>query len=361
MKYMKARDNGISNKKKVLFFTTGRIGGASRMVITISKFLDPLLYEVEYVVIDKRAEEIVNFIPSQKYHFIHIRHNWDLLTYKLVHLFRQERPAIVFGSLNAFNPRIILAAKIVGGIKTIVRSNNEWDSFRWDSKLQMYLLYPKANVIIAQQEEMRQGLIRNIPACKKNCITLQNPLDIDAIEQNIKQPSPYNNENETRFLWIGRIIYSKGHDVLLEAFIKVKNIIPNAHLYVVGKIYSEDPYYKKLMARAKEANVEKYIHYVGFQSNPHIWQKYCDCFVLPSRKEGLPNVLIDAMYCKVPVVATECRAVIKRIVKEGYNGYVVPVNDPTALAEAMQKALHLHDFHSTYVSASPEDFRDLFK
>ena len=88
--------------------------------------------------------------------------------------------------------------------------------------------------------------------------------------------------------------------------------------------------------------------------------KYCDCFVLPSRIEGLPNVLIEAMYIGKPVVASVCIPVIDRMVENGYNGYKVQPEQPEQMATAMEKALLLKNFQMTFHLAEPKDFVKLF-
>lgn len=56
---------------------------------------------------------------------------------------------------------------------------------------------------------------------------------------------------------------------------------------------------------------------VGFKNNPYVYMKHADCFVLSSRNEGLPNVMIEALYLGTPVAAYKCIPVIERIVDEG--------------------------------------------
>ena len=103
------------------------------------------------------------------------------------------------------------------------------------------------------------------------------------------------------------------------------------------------------------------MHFIGFDSNPYKWIKNCDCFVLPSRLEGLPNALVEAMYMKRPIVSTTCIDIIKRMVQDGYNGYLVPTENPRAMAEAMIKAIKLRNFKMTYKPAQPEEFRRIFE
>lgn len=120
-------------------------------------------------------------------------------------------------------------------------------------------------------------------------------------------------------------------------------------------------YYRKASAVIEDCGLGDAVHFAGYQRNPVPWVLFADCFVLSSRWEGLPNALIEAQYLGVPAVATNCIASMSRVVKEGVNGYIVPVDDECALAEAMEKALSLKHVAYTYQSASPEDFVNCFE
>ena len=351
----------MCHKKKVLFCTTGRVGGAEKMVITISKLLDPEKYDICYVVIDQQVQEIANFFPENA-RVIHlkIRNSWDFLTLKLLWIIKKEHADYIFSSLAPINVRVIVAGKIAG-IKPIVRSNNNWAFFSRFYQFLMKLTYPKAYKVIMQQEDMYADYINEIPQCKDNMITLHNIPDYATIDKNKVEQSPYITDNEIRYVWMGRIIYTKGFDVILRAFNKVSQKINNAHLYLLGKINESDEYYNSLIKYVNSHNLSEKVHFVGLQKNPHKWIANADCFVLPSRVEGLPNSLIEAMYIGKPVVSTLCLPIIKRMVKDGYNGYTVNVDDHEELANAMVKALELKNFTMIYKSSKAEDFIRLFE
>ena len=74
---------------------------------------------------------------------------------------------------------------------------------------------------------------------------------------------------------------------------------------------------------------------VGFQANPYSWMKSADLFCLPSKYEGLPNVLIEAMACGVPAISTDCPHGPNEILCGGELGEIVPVGDSAALAQAI--------------------------
>lgn len=110
----------------------------------------------------------------------------------------------------------------------------------------------------------------------------------------------------------------------------------------------------------KDKGLQDYIHFVGYDDNPYRWMKFCDCFVLPSRIEGLPNVLVEAMYLGRPVVATKCIPFISRMVDDGNNGIICETENPQALANAMIKAVDLKNFKMTYKPSTADDFIKIF-
>lgn len=351
----------MTNKKKIIFCTSGRLGGASKMVITISKLLDSKQFDITYVVVDHQVLEISNFFPpNAKVRLLKIRNSWDFLTLKLIKIIKQEHAEYIFSSLANINARVIIAGRMTG-IKTIVRSNNNWTFFSKITQIMMKATYPLAYKVIMQQEDMFLEYLKAIPRCKENMITLHNIPDYETIDKNVLERTPYKNNNEIRYIWMGRIIYSKGFDVILKAFKEVIQKVENVHLYLLGKIPLNDEYYQSLVKYIDENNLNERVHFVGLQKNPHKWIANADCFVLPSRVEGLPNSLIEAMYIGKPVVSTLCIPIISKMVKDGYNGYTVKVDDYKELSNAMIKALELKDFSMIYKPSKPEDFINIFE
>ena len=351
----------MENKKnKALFVVSPYYGGASRMTINISNLLNKEKFDVFFLCYGPQMYEIEHFLPSESVvECLNICNIWDFATFKIIKILKKYKITHVFCSFAFMSPRIILAAKWVGGIKIIQRCSNSFSYFSFINRVLLKWTFPMSDVVIAQQEEMAEELIKAIPKIKDKICILHNILDKKLIDQNIKEESPYPKENQIRYIWTGRITYTKGYDVLLKAFNLVRQYMPEAHLYLLGK-KEDDMFYKNLQTYIVNNNLTKYVHFEGLLTNPHVWIKNANCFVLPSRLEGLPNSLIEAMYIGVPVVCTRCVPIIDRIVKNGYNGYVVSSENYRALADAMVKALNLQDFEMTYKSSSPEDFRSLF-
>lgn len=346
-------------KKRVLFCIPPNCGGAERVTLTIAKLLDKERYDVTIVIVGKTKGEIIEFIPDY-FDVVHvkIRNIWDFTTFRLVRLFRKLCPNIVFCSLMYLNIRVILAAHIVGGIKTIVRNNIGFDMMRFDKAFLIKKIYPYADIIILQTDEMKKEMKKNIKICDEKLRVIFNPIDVDLITEKLKNiSSPFNSEY-TNYVFVGRIDYSKGLDILIKAFARVVDLNRNSRLYLIGKIISTNKYYCSLVKLITDLNLDSYIEWVGFTTNPYQYVKYANCLVLPSRVEGLPNVILDAMYLRTPVVVTRSVPVIDRLVSSS-RGIIVDVEDIDSLVHAMYKVIQI-EITEDYKQASVAELRSLF-
>lgn len=352
----------MKHRRKILFFLPSTTGGAERMTITIAKMLPLDKFDVKFVIVHPTLGTIVEFIPKE-YEIIHIPiHNiWCATTMRMMRVIMKEKPDVVFSSLLYLNARLIIAAKLCR-VKVIVRNNIDISrTVSKQSKILVNATYRWADKVIAQQEEMRDEIIRMINLSTDKVITLHNPIDIESIKTKVNAPSPYSDtENQLRYVWVGRFSEEKGQDLIVRAFAGVHKNNCNTHLYLVGKYDWNVAFDKKVKKYVEENGLSDFVHFVGFDNNPYRWIKNANVYVMPSRLEGLPNSLIEAMYLGRPVVATRCIPVIDRIVRDGYNGYIVPSENVEAIATAMLKAPLLKNFVMTYRSATQEDFVDLF-
>lgn len=349
----------LSNKKKVLFFLPPNVGGAERMTITYAKLLDKNKYDIKFVVVGRERGDIVKFIPEEyEVLFIKTRNIYDFVTFRIYRLLKKECPDIVFCSLMFLNPRVIAASKFKGNFYTIVRNDNSVLQLKLINKLLVRLFYQKTDVIILQTQEMYNEIKKWFgDGIEEKLTIIPNPIDKQTIDNNISTgKNPYD-DSFTNYVFVGRISHVKGIDVLLNAFVAIIDKIPNARLYIVGKVESED-YYQSLLEFIKKNNISDRVIFAGFQTNPHIYIKHANCLVLPSRVEGMPNVVIDAMYLKTPVVVTRSVPVIEELVDDEH-GITIPVDDVKAMSKAMYNILNL-DVKDSYDNISSDLVKQIF-
>jgi glycosyltransferase involved in cell wall biosynthesis len=141
-------------------------------------------------------------------------------------------------------------------------------------------------------------------------------------------------------VYAGVLTPLKAVHVLIEAFSRLHREFPQAHLFVIGK--AQDMAYKAgLEQQVESLGSSAKVHFLGRLSQTELAQRLASAraLALPSTSEGLPRVLIEAMLCGTPVIATRVGG-IPDIVEEGVNGYLVPANDVDALAERLRAVLN---------------------
>lgn len=351
------------HKRKILFFISPSCGGAERMTVTIAKLLDRDKFDVHFAVVGRSVGEVMSLIPEgYPVHFVHIRNIYDFTTFRMKRLMKNLHPDVVFCSLVYLNPRVINAAASIGGIKIIARCNCAVYRITGITKKLTAKSFPKADLVIAQTEQMQKELVTTFGMSDSKVVAMHNMIDGETIAQKLKDAdNPYPTDGKKHFVWVGRYVDVKGADVLVKAFAEARKIDNNIDLYMVGKCNESEPYYQSVKALIDEYQLSDSIHLVGFQQNPYIWMKYVDCFVLSSRSEASPNALFESLYLGVPSVATRCTPNIDDIIAEGINGYTVPVEDHENLGKKMLEALSIENACLIYKTSSPDDFRRLFE
>lgn len=347
-------------KNKILFITSAAVGGAERVTVTLAKINHKVGKNVRILILEDSEDKISGFIPKDiptDKMKVKSPYGSSLKFYKYL---KSTRPEVVFCASPAFNSRLIVAAKLIKGIKVVVRNSNMFATERKDVQLLMKFTYKYADRIILQQQEMLDELLQEIKLPEGKAIALQNPIDKDAIDEKAKAPSPYPQAGQVNYVWTARFAPAKGQDILAKAFVELHKRRANAHLYFVGK-YDDSDFFQKVKKIVNDANLLEFVHFIGFDSNPYRWVKHCDCYVLPSRYEGLPNAMLEAMYLNKPCVSTLCIPIIDRMITDGYNGYKVPNENYLAMADAMDKAIELKGFEMIYKSANDLEFIKIFE
>jgi len=160
----------------------------------------------------------------------------------------------------------------------------------------------------------------------KKLVKIHNPLDFGKIENCLKSDDfPYKKIDAINLLAVGRLTYQKGFDLLIDA---VALLDSRFYLTILG----EGDQRMILEERVHEKKLTNRVFFEGFVENPYQYMAKADLFVLSSRYEGLPNVLLEVMFCGVPVVAFNCPGGIDEIIIPNVNGFIAPNGSINELA-----------------------------
>lgn len=347
------------NKKKILFFLQDGVGGAERVSLLIGKSLDKQIYDVKFCLVERNSKiSIADFIP-ESYPIIRIpKANPLKMMWKLLNIVKREYPHVVFSSVMYLNTKILPWCVLFPDIRFVIRCENYLYTFNKQQQQRIAVTYKKADAIIAQTQEMADELTEELHISSEKVTVIQNPVDTKLIDRLVAEGNnPFPQDGKKHIVASGRFSYQKGYDLLLKSFADICDKRHDIDLYIIGNTdYGGGQYYEEVMTLAKELKIEKKVHCVGFQKNPYVYVRYADCFVLSSRWEGLPNVMIEAQYLGTPVAAFRCIPVIERLLTEGTDGYLAEKENTSSLADAIQKALLLGRLQNEYQSTAIADF-----
>jgi len=325
-------------KKRIMFFLPNLYsGGAERVTINMLRILNPKLYDIHLVLVEKKGDYI-SLVP--KYVTIHdlkVRKTF-LSIFKLRSKIEEIKPSIVYSTLLRAHVVLYLSILFKDKVYTILRNpsspkllleNNQISSF-----LRFFVekAYKKADLVIAQTPEMKIELneYHNIDINKIKVFL--NPIDTKLIDQKISSCENPFDSSFVNVLAAGRLTQAKAFDILIYSF---KNVILKNDKFLLHIIGKDDGEEKKLKAIVKELKLEKYIRFLGFQENPYKFFKYSDLYVLSSRWEGLPNTVLENLYLKKPIVATRCIPFMDELISDGKNGLLVDVENKNQLTNAI--------------------------
>jgi glycosyltransferase involved in cell wall biosynthesis len=261
----------------------------------------------------------------------------------LAAVFRRSRPHVVLSFEHYTNCVTILAAHLAGVQRVCVSERivlSWWLTQLRYATLRRRLvrwLYPKASGLIAVSEAVRQDLIQRFGIPGERIQVIPNPVDTSRLQMLAQVPvdDPWFQEAIPVILGAGRLAVQKDYPTLLRAFALVRQ-----HHVVRLAILGDGELRDALEQDVHRLGLDRDVAFLGFDPNPYRYLRRAAVFVLTSRYEGLPNVLLEAMTLGIPVISTHYNVPAPHeVIMDGENGLVVPCGDVDRLAAAMTRLL----------------------
>jgi len=333
-------------QKRIAFYMPSLAGGgAQRVFLHLARGFAERGYEVHLVLaraqgpyrpqvpscvrlIDLGASRVLTSLPS------------------LVRYLREWRPFALLSALDHANATAVCAQRLARVSTRVIVTVHSTPSQvvaharTMRARLLPYwarFFYRWADTVIAVSQGVADELVRYVGVPAEKVKMVYNPIITPDLFHKAEEPlsHPWFEEGAPPvILGVGRLTKPKDFPTLIRAFAIVRHQRP-VRLMILG----EGEERAELERLVKGLDVEEDVALPGFIQNPYPYMKRAAVFVLSSRWEGLPTVLVEAMAMGAPVVATDCPSGPREILQNGRLGHLVGVGDVAALAGAVISAL----------------------
>jgi glycosyltransferase involved in cell wall biosynthesis len=259
--------------------------------------------------------------------------------FKIIRVIRAKKPDVVFTTLAYLNLIIALLRPFFSKKTLFIARESNTVSIR--NKREKYPklfdwlyknFYKNFDVIVTQAEFMKQDLVKNYGIDAKKMVIIYNPVDSALVAQKADETESVQLPKvKCNLLCVGKLGYQKGYDMMLPIMTRLDE---RYHLTILGEGADKSA----LLEQCEALGLNQRVTFAGFCDNPYAYMKKCDLLLLPSRYEGLPNVVLEAQVCGLPTVAFNSAGGTGEIIQDGFNGFLVPPFDEEAFAKSIENA-----------------------
>lgn len=318
-------------------------GGAERVVCTLLRHIDQDRFALTLGVVDSRDAVFRRDVPDYVEYVDLAAGRVRYAVPRLLKLIWSIRPDVVFSTLGHLNLALALSKPLLPrrtrliGRETIVLSQalaSESGRALWSFGYRWF--YRRLDRIVCQSRDMREDLIREFAVPEEKAVVIPNPVDVDEIRRRAREALPEAAADWSkpfdglRLVAAGRLTFQKGFDLLLDAVASCRDV--SMRVAILG----DGPLRDDLFERASQLGIGERVHLVGYQENPYPWFRSADAFVVSSRYEGLSNVMLEALACGTPVIATPAPGGTRDVLSEISECEIADSISATSLASAIR-------------------------
>jgi len=202
--------------------------------------------------------------------------------------------------------------------------------------LASYIQHIMADIIVPNFNPAKEPyFFRKLFFWKKGCI-IRNAVVVDLLKTDpVPVPASLTNKGASFMLWsVGRIIYSKRFDILLDSFVELRKEGLDISLVICGTGIPKLT--RQLKEKVRTNALEEHVIFPGYRDDWHSLAQNAHLFVLPSTAEGMPNVLFEAMLLGIPCIATDI-PVVSDIVSHKVDVWLVKAGSRASLTSGIRE------------------------
>jgi len=251
---------------------------------------------------------------------------------------RQGSPDMIFPGTRQVDAPVLMSTHLTNNSPPVVPIlRNAVEKRHQRTQRRHRLLFASAARVVAVSDGVAASAMTEFGVPREKITTIYNPVvspDIDRLKSQMPDHPWFLDNGPSIILACGRFKKAKDYPTLVKAFALLSAQRP-CRLLILG----EGELREQIEALVRELNLQENVSLPGWADNPFAFMFRASLFVLSSRNEGLPGVLIQALACGCPCVSTDCPSGPAEILQDGAIGPLVPVGDDAALADAMARVL----------------------
>ncbi|MEO8737515.1 MAG: glycosyltransferase family 4 protein [Edaphobacter sp.] len=314
------------------------LGGGERIALKLAALLPQYGYRASILTFEADPESPALESPPCPIYLLALQRTYDLTALKA-----------------ALQLRTFLKQQQIQIVQTFFESSDIWAGFVTKTMSSAKLVWSRRDmgILRGRKHEIAYRLMAGLPdtvfavseLVRQHCIEVDriDPTRVQTIYNGLDladwdTPSQFgNSRNKCVVTTVGNIRHVKGHDIFIKAAATIVPQFPNVSFSIAGGIL-EPAYFEELQALVRDLKLTSHFHFSGGITNLREHLAAADIFVLPSRSEGFSNAIVEAMATSLPVVVTDVGGNAEAVQDE-VSGFVVPPEDPDALAAAIMKLL----------------------
>lgn len=329
-------------------------GGAEHIIETLARHLNSEKYDIHLLLTGSCDPQTHCFPARITVHQLgarRVRH----CALRLLRLIRQLRPSAILSGIAHLNLLLLLLRPLLPRVtRIIVRQNGalpeSFAAHRYPRLMRRVYAhaYRQADSVVCQSQCMANEISRLLSVAPEKLLVLRNPTDVRRLRQFAQSIGP--DTRRLQLLAVGRLAPEKGFDILLDAFAGVQQTFPSTHLTIAG----EGPLKDALIQRAQSLGILDSVHFPGYLHKPHPQFAQASLFVLSSRTEGIPNVLLEAAAAGLPIAATPASPDLVDLLQAKEGAWLASEVSSQALRNAIETALRIamsrRRFHHPWIN-----------